>query len=32
MENNLVNKVKSVGGLYTLGIGDPNKLYFSSDT
>ena len=32
MEKNLTNKEKNVGGMYTLDVNDPDKLYFASDT
>lgn len=33
MKNNLTNKERNVRGMYyTLGVSDPNKLYFTSDT
>lgn len=32
MTNNLTIEANSFRGMYTLGVNDPNKLYFTSDT
>lgn len=32
MTNNLTTEGNTVRGMYTLGVNDPNKLYFTSDT